>query len=96
MDLGRRGKPENTEKGRSGPYSKRLLLFVNRQATRRIHVVGKKLHIELPEGEVERHPSFDEDDEWGIKTEWPQRLPPKSDDFKRKPKHVRRRTHKKL
>ncbi len=33
----------------------------------------------------------DEDDPWQVKEEAPKRLPPKSDDFARRPKHVHRR-----
>ncbi len=54
------------------------------------HSRVKNLDIELPEGEVERHPTISDDDEWDIKTEHPRRMPPKSEDFRRS-KHVRRK-----
>ena len=53
----------------------------------------KRLDIEIPEDDVERHPSTDDDDEFGVKTEWPRRMPPRSEDFgKRRPKMKKQRT----
>jgi len=52
----------------------------------------KKRAIELPAGDIERHPCVDEDDEWEVRTEYPRRLPPKSEDFKRRPKMNKRQS----
>ena len=54
----------------------------------------EKEPIELPVGKVERHPHDDDDDEWGVCTEWPRRIPPRSPDFNpdhRRSKNAHRR-----